>query len=238
MGPEPRRYWSTAARPAVSSTRAAAWRATANASSATLSAKGRGWIQVFFVNRLLCYLYCVDKSLVHAMVRQNNAAFRRKQVDFSVGCGDVPVWTSLNMCVIHWRCSVFMLLCLFGIINIISNDMIPAGHVQCSSKNFHITFTTLLHYLVKFEKQNIQLMQRMTSSFLQQSYLLLSIFHHPLCHSLFHSWLKTSFSANPSHRSLSFSSSGFTTWIPQTVYCYFWAYSVVYFLVFFCFYTF
>jgi len=78
-------------------------------------------------------------------------------------------------------------------------------------------------------------MQRMTSSFLQQSYLLLSVFHHPLCHSLFHSWLKTSFSANPSHRSLSFSSSGFTTWIPQTVYCYFWAYSVVYFLVFFLF---
>jgi len=33
--------------------------------------------------------------------------------------------------------------------------------------------------------------------------------------------LKLSFSADPSHRSLSFSSSGFTTWIPQTVYCYF-----------------
>ena len=33
--------------------------------------------------------------------------------------------------------------------------------------------------------------------------------------------LKPSFSANPSHRSLSFSSSGLTTWIPQTVYCYF-----------------
>jgi len=30
---------------------------------------------------------------------------------------------------------------------------------------------------------------------------------------------KTSFSANPSHRCLSFSSSGLTTWIPQTVYC-------------------
>jgi len=30
--------------------------------------------------------------------------------------------------------------------------------------------------------------------------------------------LKPSFSANPYHRSLSFSSSGFTTWIPQTVY--------------------
>ena len=29
--------------------------------------------------------------------------------------------------------------------------------------------------------------------------------------------LKPSFSANPFHRSLSFSSSGFTIWIPQTV---------------------
>ena len=35
--------------------------------------------------------------------------------------------------------------------------------------------------------------------------------------------LKPSFSANPSHCSLSFSSSGLTTWIPQTVYCYSWA---------------
>ena len=33
--------------------------------------------------------------------------------------------------------------------------------------------------------------------------------------------LKPFFSANPSHRSLSFSSSALTTWIPQTVYCYF-----------------
>jgi len=33
--------------------------------------------------------------------------------------------------------------------------------------------------------------------------------------------LKHSFSANPSHCSLFFSSSGLTTWIPQTVYCYF-----------------
>jgi len=33
--------------------------------------------------------------------------------------------------------------------------------------------------------------------------------------------LKPSFSANPSHHSLSFSSLGLTTWIPQTVYCYF-----------------
>ena len=33
--------------------------------------------------------------------------------------------------------------------------------------------------------------------------------------------LKPFFSANPSYRSLSFSSSGLTTWIPQTVYCYF-----------------
>jgi len=44
--------------------------------------------------------------------------------------------------------------------------------------------------------------------------------------------LKPPFSANPSHRSLSFFSSGFTTKIPQTVYCYFWAYSVFYILVF------
>jgi len=40
------------------------------------------------------------------------------------------------------------------------------------------------------------------------------------------------FSANPSHRSLSFPSSGFISWIPQTVYCYFQAYSVFYVLVF------
>jgi len=33
--------------------------------------------------------------------------------------------------------------------------------------------------------------------------------------------LKPSFSANPSHRSLPFSSSGLTTWIPRTVYRYF-----------------
>ena len=43
-------------------------------------------------------------------------------------------------------------------------------------------------------------------------------------HSLFHARLKPSFSANPSHRSLSFSSSGLTTSISQTVYSYFWAY--------------
>jgi len=35
---------------------------------------------------------------------------------------------------------------------------------------------------------------------------------------------KPPFSAYPSHRSLSFSSSGLTTRIPQTIYCYFWAY--------------
>ena len=33
--------------------------------------------------------------------------------------------------------------------------------------------------------------------------------------------LKPSFTANRSHCSLSFSSSGLTTWIPRTVYCYF-----------------
>jgi len=50
--------------------------------------------------------------------------------------------------------------------------------------------------------------------------------------------LKPSFSANLSHHSLSFFSSGLTAWIPQTVYCYFWAYlflllsfSVLHFLV-------
>ena len=32
--------------------------------------------------------------------------------------------------------------------------------------------------------------------------------------------------------------SGFTIWIFQTVYCYFWAYPSLYFSVFFCFYTF
>ena len=62
----------------------------------------------------------------------------------------------------------------------------------------------------------------------QQSYLLVLVnlvFHHALTlpfqvclHIL-------------SHRSLSFCSSGFTTWIPQTVYCHFLAY-VFYFLLF------
>ena len=46
--------------------------------------------------------------------------------------------------------------------------------------------------------------------------------------------LKPSFSANASHCSLSFSSSGLTTWTPQTVYCYFCAYLFLLFL----FYTF
>ena len=49
--------------------------------------------------------------------------------------------------------------------------------------------------------------------------------------------LKFSFSANPSHHSLSFSSSGLTTWIPPDFCCYFWPYpfyflvSVLHFLV-------
>jgi len=50
--------------------------------------------------------------------------------------------------------------------------------------------------------------------------------------------LKPSFSANPSHRSLSFSSSGLTTWIPQTftitsdhIRAYFFSFSVFHFLV-------
>jgi len=47
--------------------------------------------------------------------------------------------------------------------------------------------------------------------------IILLVFHHS-----FIPGLKPSFSANPSHRSLFFSSPGLTTWIPQTVY--FWAY--------------
>ena len=42
------------------------------------------------------------------------------------------------------------------------------------------------------------------------------VFHHPLT---FIPGLKPPFSVHPSYRSLSFSSSGLTTWIPQTVYC-------------------
>jgi len=41
-------------------------------------------------------------------------------------------------------------------------------------------------------------------------------FHHPLPLHSFNPSLKLSFSVNPSHRSLSFSSSGLTTWIPHT----------------------
>ena len=44
-----------------------------------------------------------------------------------------------------------------------------------------------------------------------------------IAHSLFHSRLKPSFSANPYHCSLSFSSWGLTPQIPRTVYRYFWA---------------
>ena len=49
-------------------------------------------------------------------------------------------------------------------------------------------------------------------------------FHHPLPLHSFTPGLKLSFSTNPSHRSLSFSSSGLTPRIPRTVYRYFWAY--------------
>ena len=52
----------------------------------------------------------------------------------------------------------------------------------------------------------------------QQSYLLFGI---PSSTHSFIPVLKPPFSANPSHCSPSFSSSGLTTWIPQTVYCYF-----------------
>ena len=53
----------------------------------------------------------------------------------------------------------------------------------------------------------------------QQSYLLLLGIPSPT--HTFIPGLKPSFSANPSHRSPSLSSSGLTTWIPQTVYGYF-----------------
>ena len=44
--------------------------------------------------------------------------------------------------------------------------------------------------------------------------------------------LNPSFSANPPYPAFSFSPSGFTMWISQTVYCYFLAYPSFYFLVF------
>jgi len=55
--------------------------------------------------------------------------------------------------------------------------------------------------------------------------------------SLFHSALKRSFSANPSHRSLSSSSSGLTTWFPR-LFAVTSERILFYFLVFFCFYGF
>jgi len=57
-------------------------------------------------------------------------------------------------------------------------------------------------------------------------YLILLVFHHS------HHPIILPTAAYPS------SPSGFTIWISQTVYCYFWAYTYFYFLVFFCFYTF
>ena len=48
-------------------------------------------------------------------------------------------------------------------------------------------------------------------------------FHHPLFLHYFTPGLKPSFSANPSYRTPTFSSSGLTPRIPRTVYRYFWA---------------
>jgi len=49
----------------------------------------------------------------------------------------------------------------------------------------------------------------------QQSYLLLLVFHHPLIFSFQALKPKPPFSVNHSHCSLSFSSSGLTTWFPR-----------------------
>ena len=55
--------------------------------------------------------------------------------------------------------------------------------------------------------------------------VILTIIWYSITHPLFHSRLKTfSRKSFPPQPFLSFSSSWFTTWIPQTVYCYFWAY--------------
>ena len=51
--------------------------------------------------------------------------------------------------------------------------------------------------------------------------VILTIISSPSPTHFFIPGLKPSFSANPAERSLSFFSSGLTTWIPQTVYCYF-----------------
>jgi len=61
---------------------------------------------------------------------------------------------------------------------------------------------------------------------------ILIIISFPLPTHSFIPGLKPSFSANSSHRSLSFSSSRLTTWIPRTVYCYFWAYPFLLFSFF------
>ena len=44
---------------------------------------------------------------------------------------------------------------------------------ESSNRKFYVTVITLLHYLVKFEIQNMQSMQRKISSFLHQLLLLL-----------------------------------------------------------------
>jgi len=53
-----------------------------------------------------------------------------------------------------------------SIFEIISPIYSQADSPCTCDRNFHLTFTTLLHYLVKFEIQNRKFIQRMTSSFL------------------------------------------------------------------------
>jgi len=64
--------------------------------------------------------------------------------------------------------------------------------------------------------------------------VILTIICIPLPTHSFFPGLKPPFSANPSYSSVSFFSSGFTTWILQTVYCYFLAFLFSTFQ-FFCF---
>ena len=63
-------------------------------------------------------------------------------------------------------------------------------------------------------------------------------YEYSTTHSFFHSRLKTSFSANHSHRSFSFSFSGLTTLISQTFYCYSTYEHIRFYFLVFLFYTF
>ena len=57
-----------------------------------------------------------------------------------------------------------------------------------------------------------------------------SLYWYSITHSLFHSRLKSFlFCKSSLPQPFLFSPSGFTIWISQTVYCYFWAYSSFYF---------